>query len=99
MRINAQEAKEMAPVIGRQSVLGFLIGVMPGAGATIASLMGYAMERVPAGSFQMGSARGRYSERPLHGVTITQDFYIGRTERECRRKRRQEKEGQETKVF
>ena len=29
MRINGAEAKEMAPVIGRQSILGFLIGVMP----------------------------------------------------------------------
>lgn len=45
LRITKDEAKKIAPVIGRQSVLGFLIGVLPGAGATIASFLGYAVER------------------------------------------------------
>ncbi len=45
LRITKEEAKKIAPVIGRQSVLGFLIGVLPGAGATIASFLGYAVER------------------------------------------------------
>ena len=35
LRINRQEAKAIAPVIGRQSIQGFFIGVLPGAGATI----------------------------------------------------------------
>ena len=45
LRITKQEAKKITPVIARQSVLGFLIGVLPGAGATIASFLGYAVER------------------------------------------------------
>jgi putative tricarboxylic transport membrane protein len=45
LRISRDEAKSIAPVIGRQSVMGFFIGVLPGAGATIASFLGYAVER------------------------------------------------------
>ena len=45
LRITRAEAKSIAPVVGRQSVQGFLIGVLPGAGATIASFLGYAVER------------------------------------------------------
>ena len=45
LRITKEEAKKITPVIGRQSLQGFLIGVMPGAGATIASFLGYAVER------------------------------------------------------
>ena len=45
LRITREEAKAIAPVIGRQSIQGFLIGVLPGAGATIASFLGYAVER------------------------------------------------------
>jgi putative tricarboxylic transport membrane protein len=45
LRITKEEVKTIAPVIARQSVLGFLIGVLPGAGATIASFLGYAVER------------------------------------------------------
>ena len=35
----------MAKTIPRSSILGFLIGVLPGAGATIASFLAYGMER------------------------------------------------------
>ena len=45
LRITRAEARTIAPVIGRQSVQGFFIGVLPGAGATIASFLGYAVER------------------------------------------------------
>ncbi|KKK63658.1 hypothetical protein LCGC14_2992060, partial [marine sediment metagenome] len=45
MRISRAEARAIAPVIGRQSLQGFFIGVLPGAGATIASFLGYAVER------------------------------------------------------
>ena len=40
LRINKAEARAIAPVIGRQSLQGFFIGVLPGAGATIASFLG-----------------------------------------------------------
>ncbi len=36
--------------------------------------------RIPAGSFMMGSENGFSDERPVHSVTISRDFYIGRYE-------------------
>jgi putative tricarboxylic transport membrane protein len=49
MKLERAEVKEMVPVIGRSSVLGFFIGVLPGAGATIASFLAYGMEQRLAG--------------------------------------------------
>ncbi|MGH1444607.1 MAG: tripartite tricarboxylate transporter permease, partial [Cognatishimia sp.] len=40
LRITREEGRKIAPVIGRQSLQGFFIGVLPGAGATIASFLG-----------------------------------------------------------
>ncbi len=42
---NLQDWKDSIGPIGRSSILGFFIGVLPGAGATIASFMSYAMEK------------------------------------------------------
>jgi putative tricarboxylic transport membrane protein len=55
--------KEMVPVIARSSVLGFLVGVLPGAGATIASFLAYGTEQRIAekekgAEFGHGSVRG-----------------------------------------
>lgn len=79
MRINRQEAREIAPVIGRQSLFGFLIGVMPGAGATIASLMGYAVERNLAppekrAEFGQGSVRGLAAPESANNAASTGSF-------------------------
>jgi len=35
---------------------------------------------IPAGTFQMGSLNGASNERPAHEVTITQPFYLQKTE-------------------
>lgn len=35
---------------------------------------------IPAGTFQMGSETGSANERPVHSVTITQPFYLQKTE-------------------
>ena len=45
LRITKSEAKKMAGPVGRQSVFGFLVGVLPGAGATIASFLAYIFEK------------------------------------------------------
>ena len=42
---NGQDWKDSLAPIGRSSLLGFFIGVLPGAGATISSFMAYAMEK------------------------------------------------------
>jgi formylglycine-generating enzyme required for sulfatase activity len=42
-----------------------------------------AMVRIPAGTFQMGSAqteRGHWDNEAQHTVALTQDFYVGKTE-------------------
>lgn len=79
LRINRREAREIAPVIGRQSLFGFLIGVMPGAGATIASLMGYAVERNLAppekrSEFGQGSVRGLAAPESANNAASTGSF-------------------------
>ncbi|MDP5276222.1 tripartite tricarboxylate transporter permease [Chengkuizengella axinellae] len=45
LRVTKQEAKEISGPIARHSVLGFIIGVLPGAGATIASFLSYITEK------------------------------------------------------
>jgi putative tricarboxylic transport membrane protein len=47
----------------RSAVVGFVVGVLPGAGATIASAMTYSMEKRFAG------AGGRFGEGDIRGVT------------------------------
>lgn len=79
LRINRKEAKQITPVIGRQSIVGFLIGVMPGAGATIASFMGYAMERNLApkkdrDEFGKGSLKGLAAPECANNAACTGSF-------------------------
>ncbi|MDH3693473.1 MAG: tripartite tricarboxylate transporter permease [Gammaproteobacteria bacterium] len=79
LRITKKEAKHIAPVIGRQSIVGFLIGVMPGAGATIASFLGYAMERNIAPQkdrveFGKGSLKGLAAPETANNAACTGSF-------------------------
>ncbi|WP_417580891.1 tripartite tricarboxylate transporter permease [Nitrincola sp.] len=45
LKLTRAEVKEIAAPIGRSSLLGFFTGVLPGAGATIGSFLGYSMEK------------------------------------------------------
>lgn len=79
LRISGQEAKKIMPVIGRQSIQGFLIGVMPGAGATIASFLGYAVERNIAkgedrAEFGKGSIKGLAAPETANNAACTGSF-------------------------
>ncbi|MEC8581185.1 MAG: tripartite tricarboxylate transporter permease [Pseudomonadota bacterium] len=79
LRFTKEEAKIMAPVIGRQSVQGFFIGVLPGAGATIASFLGYAVERNIAkgedqAEFGKGSVRGLAAPETANNAACTGSF-------------------------
>lgn len=79
LRISAAEAKAIAPVIGRQSVQGFFIGVLPGAGATIASFLGYAVERNIAkgeeqAEFGKGSIKGLAAPETANNAACTGSF-------------------------
>ena len=79
LRISGKEAKSIAPVIGRQSVQGFLIGVLPGAGATIASFLGYPVERNIAPKheqeqFGKGSIKGVAAPESANNAASTGSF-------------------------
>ena len=79
LRITRAEARSIAPVIGRQSLQGFFIGVLPGAGATIASFLGYAVERNIApkheqDEFGKGSIKGLAAPETANNAACTGSF-------------------------
>jgi len=45
LKVTKKEFKLIIPTILRSSILGFFVGVLPGAGATLGSFMSYGMER------------------------------------------------------
>ena len=79
LRLTKREARIIAPVIGRQSIQGFLIGVLPGAGATISSFLGYAVERNIASKeeqkeFGKGSLKGLAAPECANNAAVTGSF-------------------------
>ena len=79
LRVTKEEMKSITPVILRQSVMGFLIGVLPGAGATIASFLGYAVERNIAPKadreqFGKGSLKGLAAPETANNAACTGSF-------------------------
>jgi putative tricarboxylic transport membrane protein len=79
MRITREEARAIAPVVARQSIQGFFIGVLPGAGATIASFLGYAVERNLAtkeeqAEFGNGSMKGLAAPETANNAACTGSF-------------------------
>ncbi len=79
LSLTKEEVKEIAPVIGRSSVLGFFIGVLPGAGATIASFLAYGMERSIASAkeklkFGKGSLKGLAAPESANNAASSGSF-------------------------
>jgi putative tricarboxylic transport membrane protein len=79
MRVSREEVREMVPVIGRSSILGFFVGVLPGAGATIASFLAYGAERTFASAkeklkFGKGSIRGLAAPETANNAACTGSF-------------------------
>ncbi|MEM1273366.1 MAG: tripartite tricarboxylate transporter permease [Pseudomonadota bacterium] len=79
LRFSREEGRKMVPVIGRQSLQGFFIGVLPGAGATIASFLGYAVERNLANpeeqkEFGNGSVKGLAAPETANNAACTGSF-------------------------
>lgn len=50
------------------------------AGTVVKNQMGLELVYIPPGSFMMGSNNGNADEKPVHNVTISQPFYIGKYE-------------------
>lgn len=79
MKLTKEEIKDVAPTVARSSVLGFFVGVLPGAGATIASFLAYGMERNLASvkeklRFGKGSLRGLAAPETANNAASTGSF-------------------------
>ncbi|MDX1405851.1 MAG: tripartite tricarboxylate transporter permease [Woeseiaceae bacterium] len=79
LKISRAEARDIAPTVGRSSILGFLVGILPGAGATIASFLAYGMERNLATdeqkkAFGEGSHRGLAAPETANNAASTGSF-------------------------
>ncbi len=79
IKLSKSEVKEMVPTIGRSSVLGFLVGVLPGAGATIASFLAWGFERSVASAkeklkFGKGSIKGLTAPETANNAACTGSF-------------------------
>ena len=79
LKLNKSEVKQILPPIGRSSIFGFLIGVLPGAGATIASFLAYGMERNISSEkekkeFGKGSLRGLAAPETANNAACTGSF-------------------------
>jgi len=79
LKISRGDLEQMTPAIARSSVLGFFVGVLPGAGATIASFLAYGMERALAPvkerlKFGEGSVRGVAAPETANNAACTGSF-------------------------
>jgi putative tricarboxylic transport membrane protein len=79
LKVTGHEVRDITPVVGRSSILGFLVGILPGAGATIASFLAYGMERnlaPPARKeeFGHGSLRGLAAPETANNAASTGSF-------------------------
>ena len=64
IKVSKEETKQMAKTIPRSSILGFIIGVLPGAGATIASFLAYGMER----NFVSNEEKEKFGKGSVQGL-------------------------------
>lgn len=79
LKVSSSEARAMTPVVGRSSLVGFLVGTLPGAGATIASFLAYGIERRLAPlkerlDFGKGSLKGLAAPEAANNAACTGSF-------------------------
>ncbi len=78
LSMSRQEARYIVPAISRSSILGFVVGVLPGAGATIASFLAYGMEKKVSGhqtpDFGEGNLRGLAAPEAANNAACTGSF-------------------------
>ncbi|WP_444677903.1 tripartite tricarboxylate transporter permease [Halomonas sp. E19] len=77
LKLSRHEVREIAPPIARSSVLGFFTGVLPGAGATIGSFLGYSMEKRLAkdgDTFGKGNIKGVAAPESANNAACTGSF-------------------------
>lgn len=79
LKLSKDEFKQMAPTVGRSSILGFFVGVLPGAGATIASFLAYALEHNIANTqekltFGKGNIKGLSAPESANNAACSGSF-------------------------
>ena len=77
LKLSRSELKNIAGPVGRSSVLGFFVGVLPGAGATVASFLGYSMEKRIAkdgDTFGKGNIKGLAAPETANNAACTGSF-------------------------
>mgnify|MGYP001123066544 FL=1 len=79
LHLSLPELRAIIPTVSRSSVLGFFVGVLPGAGATIASFLAYGVERNLATSedqkqFGQGSIKGLAAPEAANNAACTGSF-------------------------
>ena len=79
LRLTKAELRDIAPATGRSSLLGFVVGVLPGVGATLASFIAYGVERnlaprVLQERFGTGSLRGLAAPEAANNAASTGSF-------------------------
>ena len=73
-RLHPGDAKAVAPAVGRSSVFGFLIGVLPGAGATLASFFAFDLQKRFKRNDQADSARGIAAPEAANNAACSGSF-------------------------
>ena len=78
LSLNRADVTEIAPTVTRSSIMGFFVGVLPGAGATLASFLSYGMERGlnknPQPAFGEGNLRGLAAPESANNAACTGSF-------------------------
>lgn len=73
-RLHPGDATAVAPAVGRSSILGFLVGVLPGAGATLASFFAYDLQRRFRRRDEADGARGIAAPESANNAACTGSF-------------------------
>ncbi len=78
LRVTRKETGHVTPTVARSSVIGFIVGLLPGAGATIGSLLAYGVEqrtsRAVQPPFGQGALRGLAAPEAANNAAATGSF-------------------------
>ena len=73
-RLHPGDASAVAPTVARSSLLGFLVGVLPGAGATLASFFAYDLQKRLQRNDGADDARGVSAPEAANNAACTGSF-------------------------
>jgi putative tricarboxylic transport membrane protein len=77
LKLSTEETKTIVPPVARSSLLGFFVGVLPGAGATVASFLAYITEKRIAkdgNTFGQGNIKGVAAPEAANNAAASGSF-------------------------